>query len=152
VRGQTWRADDGRITLLSLGFGVVLLTLVAVVAAASSIHIERKRLYSLADASAASAADAIDEALYYGGDDGIAGVPLTDLSVRTAVQEHLARAPVAGRFEALQVVEPTGTEDSRTAVVSLRAIARPVLVPWVLIPWSDGIEIRATSRGRSELQ
>lgn len=145
-----WGTEDGRITLLTLGFGVVLLGLVLVVAAATSIHVERKRLLSLADSAAVRAADAIDEELYYRGDGLGAGVPLSDVSVRTDVEEHLSAAAMAGRFEGLAVVAPTGGEGARTAVVSLRATARPAVVPWVLVPWSDGVEIRVTARGRAQ--
>ena len=145
-----WCGDDGRITLLTLGFGVVLVALIAVIVAASSIHLERKRLFVLADSAAVRAADALDEAMYYADDDSLDGGPLRQRSVREAVAEHLTQSQLASRFVGLRIAEPTGTEDSRTAVVTLRATARPALVPWMLVPWSGGFEIRATSRGRSE--
>lgn len=57
--------DDGQIMLLSMAFGVITLVLVLVVAAVSSIYLERKELLALADAMAADAADAVDERAYY---------------------------------------------------------------------------------------
>src|SRR5690625_1307197 len=60
-----WCGDDGRITLLTLGFGVVLVALIAVIVAASSIHLERKSLFVLADLAAVRAADALAEARSY---------------------------------------------------------------------------------------
>lgn len=139
-------AEDGQITLLAIGFAMLALALVLVVASASAVHIERKRLLGLADAAVADAADAVDVGSYYGaGPAGDRGVPLSDASVHAAVQDHLARSPVAARFAGLSVVEPTGSPDGRSAEVTLVALARPPLVPWVLVPWSDGVALRVTS-------
>ncbi|MEE6274647.1 pilus assembly protein TadG-related protein [Georgenia wangjunii] len=145
------RGEDGQITLLALGFAVLALALVLVVVSASAVHIERKRLLALADAAVADAADAVDVGAYYGGGAAAApGVPLTDASVRAAVDDHLARSPMAGRFAGLAVVDPTGSPDGRRAEVTLVALARPPLVPWVLAPWSDGIALRVSSTARAD--
>ncbi|GAA4287836.1 hypothetical protein GCM10022262_21950 [Georgenia daeguensis] len=147
--------EEGQIMLLSLAFGVLVLALVLVVASASAVHIERKRLLALADGAAADAADAIDVATYYGAPagpvDGATRVPLSDASVDAAVREYLGAAPAAvvGEFDGLRVAEPTGTPDGTTAQVTLAATARPPLVPWVLVPWSDGIALRVTSTARA---
>ena len=142
--------------LLTLAFGTLVLALVLVVASASAVHIERKRLLALADGAAADAADAIDLAAYYavpaGGAPGaVTRVPLSDASVQAAVQEYLRASPPAlvGEFERLRVAEPTGTPDGTTAQVTLNAIARPPLVPWALLPWSDGVALRVTSTARA---
>jgi hypothetical protein len=147
--------EEGQIMLLTLAFGVLVLTLVLVVASASAVHIERKRLLALADGAAADAADAIDVAAYYGAParsaEGPTRVPLSDASVDAAVHEYLGAAPAAvvGEFDDLHVAEPTGTPDGSTAEVTLTATARPPLVPWVLVPWSDGIALRVTSTARA---
>lgn len=138
--------------LLTLVFGALVLTLVLVVASASAVHIERKRLLALADGAAADAADAVDVAAYYGAPagstDGATRVPLSDASVDAAVREYLGLAPV-GEFDGLRVAEPTGTPDGVTAQVTLTATARPPLIPWVLVPWSDGVALRVTSTARA---
>src|SRR5690606_23270568 len=86
------RVDDdgesGQITLLSIGFGLLALTLVLVVAAASSLYLERKQLLALADGAAADAADAIDYELYYGAAAAAEGLPLSTASVRGSVEEY----------------------------------------------------------------
>ncbi|PYG00436.1 hypothetical protein SAMN05216184_1036 [Georgenia satyanarayanai] len=146
------RTDDdgesGQIMLLSLGFGVLALALVLVVAAASSVYLERKQLLALADGAAADAADAIDYGLYYAGERD--GLPLSDSSVHAAVGEHLQESAAAGSFHGLGVAGATGTSDGRTAQVTLTAVARPAVVPWVLVPWSDGFSISVTSSARAD--
>ncbi|WP_413452378.1 pilus assembly protein TadG-related protein [Georgenia phoenicis] len=147
-----FRKDDdgerGQIMLLSLGFGVLALALVLVVAAASSIYLERKQLLALADGAAADAADAIDYGLYYAGERE--GLPLSDASVQEAVGEHLESSAAASTFRGLRVAAGTGTNDGRTAHVTLTAVARPVVVPWALVPWSDGFAITVTSSARAD--
>nr|KEP23389.1 hypothetical protein DA06_08980 [Georgenia sp. SUBG003] len=146
--------EQGQIMLLTLAFGVLVLVLVLVVASASAVHIERKRLLALADGAAADAADAVDPAAYYAGA-GSPGqstrVPVSDASVAAAVQQYLRAAPPAlvAEFDRLRVAEPTGTPDGTTAQVTFTATARPPLVPWVLLPWSDGIALRVTSTAQA---
>ncbi|WP_159622721.1 pilus assembly protein TadG-related protein [Ruania rhizosphaerae] len=150
-----WRSqghDDGQILLLSLVYGVVTLALVLVVVSVSAIYLERKRLLSLADALAADAADAVDEASFYGGaavDPG--DLPLTDASVQGAVADYLAAAPAGvAEFEDFGVVPPTGSPDGLTAQVSLTARVRPPLVPWAIIPFADGFVIDVTAFGEAD--
>lgn len=147
--------EQGQIMLLTLAFGTLVLALVLVVASASAVHIERKRLLALADGAAADAADAIDVAAYYGAQSGepaaATRIPLSDASVDAAVQEYLSAAPSAlvGEFEGLRVSEPTGTPDGTTAQVTLTATARPPLVPWAILPFTDGVALRVTSTARA---
>lgn len=146
------RGEDGQIMLLSLGFALVCLLLVTVVASATSVHLERKRLSALADSLAIAAADELDLDSYYGGDVPAPGddgkIFLTDATVSAAVAEHLAAWPERGRPAGLTVVR-SGTRDGRTAEIELSAVARPVLLTWVLAPWSDGIALAASSSARA---
>lgn len=142
--------EEGQVLLLTLCYAVIALLLVTVVASASSVHLERKRLLAVADQAALAAADSMGEDVYYGRDPTAADrslVVLTDASVRAAVQEHLERSPGAARLAGLTVLR-TST-DGRTAEVTLGAVARPPLVSWVTAAWSDGIALRATSRARA---
>ncbi|HLV03537.1 hypothetical protein [uncultured Georgenia sp.] len=150
LRARDDGGESGQIMLLSIGFGLLALALVLVVAAASSVYLERKQLLALADGAAADAADAIDYRLYYAPDGELDGVPLSDESVRESVEVYLERSVATGSFERLSVGGDTGTEDGRTARVSLSAVARPAVVPWVLVPWADGFEIRVTSTARAD--
>ncbi|MCL3860400.1 pilus assembly protein TadG-related protein [Actinotalea sp. K2] len=146
--------DSGQILLLSIAYGVLALLLVTAVVSASSVHIERKRLWALADQAALEAADAVDSSAFYGSGtrpdprtaDG-ALVPLSTVSVRTAVDEHLARSPGAQRLTGVQVMD-VGT-DGRTVHVTLGALARPPLLSWVTGSWSEGITLRVTSSARA---
>ncbi len=143
-------SEQGHITVLSIGFGLLALALVLVVTAESSVYLERKQLLALTDGVAADAADAIDLDRYYAADHDDDGPPVSDASVRAAVSEYLAAAPAAGQFEDLRVGEPTGSVEGRTAQVTLTARARPAVVPWVLAPWADGFTITATVTARAD--
>src|SRR4051794_40876633 len=62
--------DEGTIMLLTLGFTVIALMLVLVVAAATQVHLQRMRLTHVADEVALDAADSLDVAGYYAGEEG----------------------------------------------------------------------------------
>lgn len=145
--------DTGSVTLLSIAFGALALLLMTAVVSATGVHLEQKRLLSLADELALEAADAVDLAAFYRGEapppteDGV--VPLTDGGVRRAVDEYLAAHPTAAAdLEGLRVVD-AGSDDGRTARVTLAALSRPPLVSWVTAAWSDGIALTATSSARA---
>lgn len=135
--------------VLSIALGVVILALVMVLGSLAAIHLERKRLLDLADALAADAADALDEDVYFTnpGTD----VTLSDASVARSVADFLAAAPrsLVDEFDDLRVVSAT-TPDARIARVHLSARARPALIPWVLVPWSDGFTIEAVSSAQAQ--
>jgi len=151
IRAAT-RGEEGQVMLLSLCFALICLLLVTVVASATSVHLERKRLAALADSLAIAAADELDLEAYYGGEAPEPGedgkIFLTDESVAGAVAEHLAAWPERGRPQGLAVTRAE-TPDGRTAEVELVAFARPVLVTWVLAPWSDGIALSARASARA---
>lgn len=136
--------------VLSLGFGVVALLLVLVVTAATGVHLDRKRLLALADLAALAAADQLSPT--YFGEEGAratGGIPLTDASVRAAVEQYVADHPeTAARWDGVRVLEAT-SPDGRSAVVRLGAVTRPPLVTWVIAPWSDGIELVVDANARA---
>ncbi len=155
--GERWRAlrerrDDGQIMLLSIFYGLVALTLVLVVISVSAIYLERKRLLALADAVAADAADSISEDDYFGDERPDApALPLSDASVRDAVEDYLSAAPRGVvDFDDLAIAQPTGTPDGTTAQVSLSAVVRPPVVTWVLSPFRDGFVVTVTSSAEAE--
>lgn len=141
--------ERGSITLLAIGFAAFALALVLVVATATAVHLERKRLLSLADGAAADAATAVDLARYYTEAGEETRVPLTDGTVEAAATDYLQAAPAAAWLAGLRIVEPTGTPDGITAQVSLAAVAHPPFLPWALMPWSDGIALRVTATARA---
>lgn len=135
--------------LLSIVYGLVTLALVLVVASVSHLHIERKRLWGLADALAAGAADAAHLPTWYR-TGGAEGLVLTDGSVQEAVGQQLEATPgaITGSFTNLTVDSAVAIE-GQVAEVTLSTRAYPPLVPWVLVPWQDGITVTVTSRAHA---
>lgn len=145
------RGDDGQVMLLSLAFGLLAILLVGVVVSATAVHLERKRLLALADLAALEAADAMDPGRYYTESSGEPGAPvsLTREEVAEAVEAYLVDAPGTGRFTDLEVLE-AGTDDGRTVVVTLRAVAEVPLLGAATAGWSDGVELVVTARARAD--
>ncbi|WP_432547948.1 hypothetical protein [Kineococcus sp. SYSU DK004] len=135
--------DEGRIALLSLAFALVACALVLLVASSTAVHLQRKRLWAVADAAAASAADAVDERRYYTEGVGASAVPLTDASVRADVEAYLARA--GADLPALAVDPATGSPDGASARVVLTAVLEPPFAHLVPAPFADGVPVRVSS-------
>ena len=139
--------------ILTIGFVVVALLLLSVVVSAAGVHLERKRLLALADLLALEAAEAVGDDRYFAPDareedPGTGGLPLTDDSVRASVDRYLQDNPgAATAWDEFAVLDAT-TPDGQSARVRLGAVVRPVLLSWVLAPWSDGIALEAESVAR----
>ncbi|WP_129337502.1 pilus assembly protein TadG-related protein [Cellulomonas endophytica] len=145
--------DEGRITLLALGFTLVAAALVLVVVAASSVHLERKRLLALADLVALDAADALAADAYYAGGLPDDGLPLSDAGVRAEVDAALDAALVAGP-EGAGGAGPVAVLAARTlgggaVEVRLAAVVAVPFVGGVLAPWTDGVPVQARSVART---
>ena len=155
--------EDGQTLLLGLGLMVVVLALILVVASATSVYLDLKRLTSMADQTAAAAAQSVDEAAYYArGSTGAAGssggavasgsagagsaLVLSDTGVRAAAVDHLAGEEVSGGLSDLTLTRATAP-DGTTAVVTLSAHSQPPFLPWGIVP-SDGFTITATGSAR----
>jgi uncharacterized membrane protein len=129
--------DRGSILPLVAGFGALCLALVLLVMSATSLYLERKRLFSVADAAALAGAEG------YGAEPGTTGPHLTSDAVAAAVEQYLASAPTG--FEGLRV-EDASAVDATSATVTLSAIWRPPILS-VFVP--DGIRIDVTTVGRT---
>ncbi len=145
VRGG---GDDGQVVLLAIAYATIALALVLTVVSASAVHLERKRLLEVADAAALDAADEIAEELYFPGGAEPGSVPVTDRSVRAAVDAHLEARGARAEFDDLVVDPATGTPDGQTAVVTLHATVEPPLIGWAMDAFTDGVPLRVTSRAR----
>ncbi len=134
--------DDGSTLPLTAFYAFLALVLILLVVSATSLYLERKRLFTLADGAAIVGAEAFDLA-----DvrvvDGELRAELAPGDVATAVDEYLGVAPV--RFDDLAVREAT-TTDGRSATVTLAATWHPPLMS-LLVP--DGVRIEVTSIARS---
>lgn len=137
------RADDGSTLPLVAGFGALALALVLVAAAASSLYLERKQLFTLADGAALVGAEAFDlgDVRVVG---GRPGVELDPRDVLRDVRGFLASSPNGG-FDGL-VLEEATTRDGESATVTLSAVWRP---PIVTVFFPEGLRIEATATARA---
>ena len=134
--------DEGSTLPLIIFFGMLSMILVLIVIAASSLYLERKRLFTLADSAALVGAEAFELAAVAPTSGGVRP-QLASGDVRAEVTDFIESTP--NRFEALQV-ERAETTDGRTATVSLSSYWRPPVVT-LFVP--EGIRIEVTSVGRS---
>ena len=134
--------DEGSTLPLMIFFGMLSMILVLIVVAASSLYLERKRLFTLADSAALVGAEAFELAAVAPASGGVRP-QLTSGDVRAEVTDFIESTP--NRFEALQV-ERAETTDGRSATVSLSSYWRPPVVT-LFVP--EGIRIEVTSVGRS---
>ncbi|MEN0130763.1 MAG: hypothetical protein AAGC49_15095 [Brevundimonas sp.] len=136
--------------LLTIGFFVVAMMLVAVVASAAGVHLERKRLLALADVMALDAADAVDDGRYFApgagkGDPRTEPAVVTDASVRAAARQYLHDNPGAADRWREFGFDARAVDGGAAVHVELVAVVHPAIVSWVLEPWTDGITISASS-------
>ena len=149
------RQDDaGQIMPLVLIFALIALSLVIAVVDATAVHIQRNRLYAVADAAALDAADAVDsQQLYAQGGlvlvEGDRPVPLSDRSVRRSVADYLSNATAQERLSEIAVVDPTGSPQPGTAEVTLTARAQLPIVGFVVREWWSGVPLRVTVRAQA---
>lgn len=140
-------ADDaGSTLLLTIFYAALALAVILMVVAASSLYLERKKLFTLADGAALVGAEAFDL-------DQVDVTPegpllaLDSADVAAAVTAYLAENRV-GKFEGL-AVERAETIDGRSATVVLSAWWRPPVVS-ILAP--EGFRLEVTAVARSVLQ
>jgi uncharacterized membrane protein len=137
------RDDDGSTLILAIFYGMLALILILVVAAATSLYVERKRLFSLADAAALVGAESF-ELSTVSVTDGVPRISLSSTDVHAAVEEFLVDNPV-GRFDDLRL-EQAASVDGRSATVTLSSYWRPPVLT-AFVP--DGIRLDVTSVARS---
>lgn len=137
------RDDEGSILPLTIFYGFLSLVLILLVVAATSLYIERKRLFTVADGAALVGAEAFQL-------DAVTQTPagfrptLKSSDVAAAVTEYLANTPQHD-FESLHL-DHAETVDGRSATVALSAYWRPPVVS-LLVP--DGFRIDVTALARS---
>lgn len=109
--------EDGSTLLLTIFYGVLALALVLVVVSATSLYLERKRLFTLADGAALAAAESWRlEDVRIDGDR--LTYQLDDARVRAVASGYLGDA--AHSLRGLELVR-AGSADGRSATVTLRA-------------------------------
>jgi hypothetical protein len=135
--------DRGSILPLVCFYGALALLVTLLVASATSLYLERKRLFTLADGAALVGAESFELDAVTMTPDGPRAT-LTDEGVRDAVGAYLASNPI-GSFEALNLDEAM-TRDGRSAEVTVSAVWRPPVVT-LFVP--EGLRIDATAVSRT---
>jgi uncharacterized membrane protein len=137
------RGEDGSTLLLTIFYAALCLALILLVVAATSLYLERKRLFTLADGASLVGAESftLDEVTHTAR--GYRPT-LTSPEVAAAVSEYLADDP-ADHFTALQV-ERAVTVDGRSATVELSCYWAP---PILTLFMPKGFRIQVTSIARS---
>lgn len=135
--------DDGSILPLTIFYSFFCLILVLLVVSASSLYLERKRLFTLADGAALAGAESFALEELAPTATGLRPT-LRSGAVRSAVDDYLRSTP-DGRFDGL-FIEDASSADGLSARVTLSAFWRPPLLT-LLVP--DGLRIEVTAVGRS---
>ncbi|GAA1056809.1 hypothetical protein GCM10017608_11750 [Agromyces luteolus] len=137
LRGE----ETGSTLLLTIFYGVLALALVLVVTSATSLYLERKRLFTLADGAALAAAESwrLDEVRLEG---DVLVFGLDEASVAAAAAGYLGDA--AHSLRGLELVR-ADSSDGRSASVTLRAVWHaPISTD--LVPVTVPIEVTADAR------
>jgi uncharacterized membrane protein len=138
------RSDDGSTLLLTIFYSALCLALILLVVAATSLYLERKRLFTLADGASLVGAEAFTLGDPTTTNPRGTRPTLTSPEVASAVSDYLADNP-ADHFTDLRV-ERAVSVDGRSATVELSCYwAPPVLTLFV----PKGIRIDVTSIARS---
>jgi len=144
-------ADDGNISMLTLGLVALAMLVLLVVASATAVHIQRLRLTQLADEMALDAADSLDLPTYYAGDSPlpaeVAAIDVAQARMEAAVVQHLERRD-GEHLNGVRILSVT-TPDGATAVNTISQTVHPLFPLEPLAPFADGIEIRVTGSART---
>ncbi len=133
LRSTKHGREGGQVTVVSIGFFVLLGLLMVVVVNASSAFVERQRLDGLADGAALAAADALDGATFY----STGTVAVDPAAARRRAAEHVATAPGV-RVVAVHL-------DGRTVTVRL---ARDVNLPLTPPGWAETTTVVSEATGQ----
>ncbi|HEV7949495.1 MAG TPA: pilus assembly protein TadG-related protein [Glaciihabitans sp.] len=137
------REERGTTLVLTVFYLFLAVGVILAVVAATSLYLERKRLFSLADSAALVGAEAFtlnDVGLTENGP----RATLHSDAIRSAVQGYLDQNPSASLENV--VLERADTADGRSATVALSAYWHPPMVT-VFLP--DGLRLDVTVVARS---
>lgn len=137
------REEEGSVLLLTIFSAILALAVILGVMAASSLYIERKRLFTVADGAATAAAEAfsLDSVTFV---DGRPRINLTDDQVDTEARQYLAVAGSAGSIPISLV--SAQSEDGRSATVTLAGQWYP---PMASLFFPQGIELTVSASART---
>jgi len=141
IGARLTRDDVGSTLLLAIFYCFLGLSIVMVVASATTLYLERKRLFTVADGAALAAAEAWElDAVRIDGDD--LAITLDDTELHRAAVRYLEDA--ASDLDDVELVR-AASDDGRSATVTLRAVWRAP-VHTELLPLAVPIEVTVTAR------
>ena len=145
MKFNTFKDEEGSSLILIIFAGLIGLAVIIATMAATSLYIERKRLFTVADGAALAAAEAfnLDDVLVV---NGRASVTLTDSAVNAETLHYLRLIPV-NESSGVSVLSAK-TTDGRSATVTLQKWWKP---PVVSIFMPEGLKIDVTSTARTVL-
>ncbi len=122
------RGDEaGQLTLMIIGFALILTLAVAVVVNASNVFLQRRSLSSWADGAVVIAAQNLAyEELYSGVP--LANLPIAEASARDAVADYVVENDLSGRFRGFRVTSVAVDPATGRITVALAASVPLVLV------------------------
>ena len=141
VRARLARDDSGSTLLLTIFYCFLGISIVLVVVSATTLYLERKRLFTVADGAALAAAEAwaLDSVRVDG--DRLT-IELDDADVRRAAAEYLDDA--ASDLDDVVLVR-AASDDGRSATVTLRSVWQAPIHS-ELVPVAVPIEVTVTAR------
>jgi len=136
------KRDDGQTSVFVIGAAVIILLFALTIAAIMSVTLQHRKLLSLADSAAQSAATAFTVA-----DSESFRLTITQDTATSQVNQHLGHVEAQDRFPNLRVERVRVTGDT-TVSVQLSATAHPPVVNWVL---PAGVIVTAEGTARTQL-
>lgn len=116
--------ERGQSSVLILGMLVILLLASTVVAGATAVNLEARKLLSAADGASSAAAQSATASG--------ASPSLSERQVRAAAQDYLSSSGAHQRFTAVEITQASTADGGSTAEVELAAAVELPLVSWVL--------------------
>jgi uncharacterized membrane protein len=145
------RAESGQLTPLVIGFAVIVLLAVTVVANASNAFLHRRSLSSWADGAAVTAAQQVAEQVVYSGHLGDA-LPIAEDQALTTVLDYAARNGLTERFEGFSVVLVDVNDATGAVTVELAARVPLLWANEVTAGFTGGIPVTARTTAVSPLR
>lgn len=135
-------SDEGSTLPLTIFFGVLSLALILVVAAATSLYLERKRLFTLADGAALMGAEAFRLEDVTAANGGYRAA-LRSADVAAAAETYLAGIPTT-EFTHLSLDDARSIDGASASVTLSADWVPPVL--GAILPEGVRVEVTATAR------
>lgn len=141
IAGRPAATESGQITLLVIGFTLILAVLITVVVTASRVFLYQRALSTATDGAAIFAANQLDEAAFYAGGAG-AHLPISAEGARRAVADYVTRTGLAERFDGFGY--QVGTDGRVVSVTFIARVGLP-LVGAVTDRYRHGLTITTTA-------